>query len=115
MNALDLPGLPRDAGGPVFAEPWQAKAFAMTLALHEKGLFTWPEWAQTLSQQFASTAADGKPDCGHDYYDHWLAALETMVVTKQAATTQRLAELKDAWDRAAHATPHGQPIVLANT
>ena len=38
-----LPGQPHDEGGPVFREPWEAQAFAMTLSLHERGLFTWPE------------------------------------------------------------------------
>ena len=40
-----LPDLPRDADGPVFREPWEAQAFAMAVSLHERGLFTWPEWA----------------------------------------------------------------------
>ena len=33
----------------VFAEPWQAEAFALAVALHEKGLFSWSEWAEALS------------------------------------------------------------------
>ena len=37
-----LPGLPRDVDGPVFREPWEAQDFAMTLALHERGLFSCP-------------------------------------------------------------------------
>ena len=35
--AVAVPGVPRDADGPVFREPWEAQAFAMTLALHERG------------------------------------------------------------------------------
>lgn len=46
-------GLPMPAmnEGFVFAEPWQAHAFAMTLQLHEKGVFTWPEWAAALTHE----------------------------------------------------------------
>jgi hypothetical protein len=32
-----LPRLPRDKGGPVFAEPWEAQAFALALKLSEQG------------------------------------------------------------------------------
>ena len=39
---------------PVFAEPWQASAFAMTVALNERGLFTWSEWAETLGAELKS-------------------------------------------------------------
>ncbi len=108
------PGLPRDEGGPVFREPWEAQAFAMALALHEKGLFTWPEWAAALATAIRDAQERGDPDTGETYYQHWLAALETLVVAKGAADPGRLAETRDAWHRAAHATPHGQPITLEN-
>jgi nitrile hydratase accessory protein len=77
----DLPGIPLDAGSgsPVFKEPWEAKAFAMTLALHERGLFTWPQWAEALSRQISSAQAAGDADLGDTYYQHWLAALESLV------------------------------------
>ncbi|PLX39541.1 MAG: nitrile hydratase accessory protein [Hyphomicrobiales bacterium] len=111
--ALDaIPSLPRDDNGPIFAAPWQAQAFAMTVALHEAGLFTWPEWTETFAAEIKRAQAEGDPDLGDTYYLHWLAALETIVTDKGAATAETLMEVKDAWDRAAHATPHGQPIVL---
>ena len=72
----EVPSIPRDADGPVFREPWEAQAFAMTLALHERGLFTWPEWAAALSQEIKRAQAAGDPDTGETYYSHWLAALE---------------------------------------
>ena len=75
----DFPGMPLDAGDPVFKEPWQAKAFAMTLALHERGLFTWPQWAEALSQQITLAHAAGDADLGDTYYQHWLLALESLV------------------------------------
>ncbi len=108
----ELPAMPRDEDGPVFAEPWQAQAFAMTLWLHEQGHFTWPEWAERLSEVISAAQADGDPDRGDTYYLHWLKALETLVAEKGLLTGEALRERKDAWDRATRATPHGQPIVL---
>jgi len=109
-----LPDLPCDVEGPIFAEPWQAQAFAMTVALHQTGLFTWPEWAEALSQEIKRAQAEGDPDRGDTYYDHWLNALEALVIAKGVADETLLAALRDAWDRAADATPHGEPIVLEN-
>lgn len=107
-----VPGIPCDAEGPVFREPWEAQAFAMTLALHQRGLFTWPEWAQALSREIKAAQAAGDPDTGETYYRHWLAALEGLVAAKGVATTDTLARYRDAWDGAADRTPHGTPIVL---
>ena len=108
-----LPGMPQDADGPVFAEPWQAQAFAMALALHQKGLFTWVEWAQVLSEHIGAAQAAGDADLGDTYYRHWLAALESLVASKGASTADELAAYQRAWDHAADRTPHGQPIELA--
>lgn len=107
-----LPGLPLQCGEPVFAEPWQAQAFAMTLALHRRGLFSWPQWADTLSRQIATAQAAGDADLGDTYYHHWLAALETLVASKGASTVDELTRYRDAWGRAADRTPHGQAIEL---
>lgn len=112
MNPTPLPGMPQRGGEPVFAEPWQAQAFAMTLALHQRGLFSWPEWADALSRQIAAAQASGDADLGDTYYRHWLAALEAMVADKGAGSAGELAHYRDAWDHAAERTPHGQPIEL---
>ena len=104
-----LPDLPQDDGGPVFREPWEAQAFAMTVALYEAGKFTWPEWAEALS---AELKAAGAEQDGHDYYRHWLKALERISADKGLTSAGELGDRKDAWDRAAKATPHGEPIVL---
>lgn len=112
-DALDaLPPLPRDEEGPIFREPWQAQAFAMALALHERGFFTWKEWAAALAAQIDAAQAEGDPDLGDTYYRHWVAALEALVSAKQAGSDAELARLRAAWDHAADRTPHGQPIVL---
>jgi len=113
MLAL-VPALLSDAEGPVFREPWEAQAFALAIDAHARGLFSWPEWAAELSAQIKAAQLAGDPDTGETYYRHWLAALEAITVQKGAATQAQLAQVQQAWDRAAKATPHGQPVVLAN-
>ncbi len=114
MNSLApmLSGQPQDASGPVFSEPWQAQVFAMALALHQQGLFSWSEWAQALAQQIAEAQAAGDADLGDTYYDHWLAALEQVVTTREASSAEELARYRRAWSHAAERTAHGQPIDL---
>jgi nitrile hydratase accessory protein len=107
-----VPSIPRDAEGPVFREPWEAQAFAMTLALHARGLFTWPEWAATLGAEIKRAQAAGDPDTGETYYRHWLAALERIVADKGLADTRALGRYREAWAHAAARTPHGTPIEL---
>lgn len=97
---------------PVFAAPWEAQAFAMTLALHERGLFSWPEWAQALSAAIAEARSRGEADDGSTYYRHWLAALESIVAAKGLGAEDELRRTRDAWARAAERTPHGLPIDL---
>jgi len=108
-----LPHIPRDPDGhAVFDEPWQAEVFAMTLSLHEQGLFEWNEWAAVLAETISKAQAAGDPDLGDTYYRHWLSALEVMVTQKQIGDSEQLRELYERWDKAAHETPHGQPITI---
>jgi nitrile hydratase accessory protein len=107
-----IPDIPRDREGPVFREPWEAQAFAMTLALYDRGLFTWPEWAATLAAEIKRAQAAGDPDTGETYYRHWLNALERILREKGITTVETLASYRDAWSRAAQRTPHGSPIEL---
>jgi nitrile hydratase accessory protein len=107
-----LPQLPRDEGGPVFAEPWQAQAFALAVKLSEQGYFTWKEWAAALGGELDAAAKRGEPDDGSHYYDHWLAALEHLVQTKGLLDRAALVERKEAWADAYRHTPHGKPIEL---
>jgi nitrile hydratase accessory protein len=88
----EVPSIPCDAEGPVFREPWEAQAFAMTLTLHERGLFTWPQWAATLSEEIKRAQAAGDPDTGETYYRHWLNALERLVAEKGVADAARPAD-----------------------
>jgi nitrile hydratase accessory protein len=107
-----LPRLPRDNGGPAFAEPWQAQAFALAVRLSEQGHFTWKEWAAALSHELQAAAGRGEPDDGSRYYEHWLAALETLVTAKGLADPTALLARKEAWAAAYRNTPHGQPVEL---
>ena len=107
-----IPSIPRDENGPVFREPWEAHAFAMALALYDRGLFAWTEWAAKLGEEIKRAQAAGDPDTGETYYRHWLATLERIVAEKGVTTAQALTQHYDAWERAAHRTPHGKPIEL---
>ncbi|AJG23356.1 nitrile hydratase accessory protein [Cupriavidus basilensis] len=107
-----LPALPCDSTGPVFREPWEAQAFALALALHERGAFTWTEWAAALSQVIREAQAGGDPDNGEHYYRFWLTALERLAAAKGLVDASALLNRRDAWDAAARRTPHGQPIEL---
>ena len=103
-DALPLPAEPTEH---VFAAPWQAQVFAMTVALHDKGIFTWPEWAQTLGRHVST----GVPD-GSDYYERWADALQELLRAKGIATEEDLEQRTRAWHEAAARTPHGTPIEL---
>ena len=102
-----LPRLPRDAGGAVFAEPWQAQAFALAVKLSEQGHFTWKEWAAALADELKAADDRGEPDDGTHYYEHWLAALERFVVDKGLTDREAMTERKEAWTEAYLHTPHG--------
>jgi nitrile hydratase accessory protein len=109
----DLPRLPRDEGGPVFAEPWQAQAFALAVKLSEQGHFTWKEWAAGLADELRAAAARGEPDDGSRYYEHWLTALERLVTAKGLTDQDALLARREAWADAYRTTPHGTPVELA--
>lgn len=109
-----LPSLPRDEGGPVFAEPWQAQAFALAVRLSTEGFFTWTEWAAALSSELKSAADRGDPDDGSRYYEHWLAALERLATAKGLSNPQEMQARKEAWADAYRHTPHGEPVALSS-
>lgn len=111
-RVAELPRLPRDEGRPVFAEPWQAQAFALAVRLSAQGHFTWKEWAATLADELKAATDRGEPDDGSRYYVHWLAALERLVTTKHLADRSELLSRKDEWADAYRHTTHGKPVEL---
>ena len=109
---LNLPRVPRGREGPVFAEPWQAQAFALAVRLSEKGHFTWKEWGAALAGELKAAADRGEPDDGSRYYEHWLTALERLVAAKGLSNPAAMLERKQAWADAYRHTPHGKPVEL---
>jgi nitrile hydratase accessory protein len=109
----ELPGLPRDQGEPVFAEPWQASAFALAVSLSRQGHFSWKEWAAALADELKASSARGEPDDGSRYHC-WLTTLERLVIEKGLSDTAALLARKEAWANAYERTPHGKPVELAD-
>jgi nitrile hydratase accessory protein len=89
----------------VFAEPWEAQAFALAVKLSEQGYFTWKEWSEAL-------AAEIKAGVDQSYYHNWLRALERLVTAKGLTTPEAMLTRKEAWADAYRHTPHGKPVVL---
>ena len=106
--------IPRDADGPVFAEPWQAQAFALVVALQSRGVFSAKEWAQAFGAEIREALANGGCRDGSDYYERWCEALEHLLIAKGLASHTSVDALAASWARAAEATPHGKPIRLEN-
>jgi nitrile hydratase accessory protein len=92
--------------------PWEAEAFAIVVALRQRGLFGWDEWAAMLGEEIKAAQRAGDPDTGETSYHHWLAALERMIAHKGIADRAALKRYHNAWERAADRTPHGTPIEL---
>jgi nitrile hydratase accessory protein len=113
LSIDDLPALPRDKDGPVFNQPWEARAFALAVRLSEAGWFTWPEWVSILSQEIKAAQERSDPDLGDTYYQHWLNALETICAAKGLVDTEDMDRRKATWRRAYLNTPHGRPIELS--
>jgi nitrile hydratase accessory protein len=107
-----LPPLPRDEEGPIFAEPWQAQAFALAVKLSEQGYFTWKEWAAALAEEIKAAGRRGEADDGSRYYDYWLSALERLVTEKGLTDSSALLTRKEEWADAYRHTPHGKPVQL---
>ena len=101
--------IPRDDDGPVFPAPWAARAFAFTLALHQRGIFTWQQWAEALGTAIKRGQHDSDPET---YWLCWLSALEALLAVKAVAEPSELASLRSAWRQAAQETPHGEPVEL---
>ena len=113
MTRRELPPLPhRPEQEPVFAEPWQAQAFALAVELHDAGHFGWDEWAEALGRKIRAAQARGDPDDGSTYYRHWLAALRSLLSRKGLLGEADIEARKAAWAKAYAETPHGEPVAL---
>ena len=108
----NFPSQPQDDNGPIFNEPWEAQAFALVLALHKAGKFSWSEWANYLSEEIKLAQQTGDLDLGDTYYQHWLRALEKITVTKALTTSKDIMRKTEQWRLAYSTTPHGHPVDL---
>jgi nitrile hydratase accessory protein len=97
---------------PVFAEPWEAHAFALAVKLSEAGVFTWAEWSATLAEEITAASQRGESDDGYRYYHHWLAALERLAAAKNLVAPPALRARKEEWAKTYRHTPHGKPVTL---
>ena len=93
--------IPRDDGGPVFKAPWEAHAFGLAVKLHERGVFSWKEWADALAAVIREAGAAGDPDRGDTYYLHWVKALERLVIGRGLADETLLAALAETVEKEA--------------
>lgn len=107
-----LPGNLTGSERPVFAEPRQAQAFAITISLFDQGLFTWREWTETQSGKLSERAPFGNDKGGSFYFEDWPAALETPVGDRTAIQIDMLADLKNRWEHAYRSIPHGEKVSI---
>lgn len=110
--SLEKIDIPRDADGPVFEEPWQAQAFALTVKLNEQGQFSWSEWTEIFGAEIEAATSAGEGHGNEGYYLCWLAALEKIVARKNLLTPEQLAVRKEEWRHANEHTEYGKPILL---
>lgn len=95
-----------------FDEPWHAQVFALTVALSEAGRFSWPEWTAAFGATLARHGLARELDGGADYYAAWLETLERLLASLGLAEPVQVEALRDAWEAAYLATPHGKPVRL---
>lgn len=107
-----LPDLPRNEEGPMFAEPWQLTAFSIVVNLHERGHFEWREWVNYLSDEIALGKDYGSTDLNTIYYSQWLAALEKFVNDKGLSSFDELVARKEQWRNADEHRDFGKPLEL---
>ena len=103
---------PERAPDQAFEQPWHAAAFALTVHLHDRGLFSWTEWADCLAATLADHSRAGSLDGGDDYYTAWLAALQGLLAKAGVAGDDEISAMMAAWTEAYLATPHGKPVTL---
>ncbi|MGO4834390.1 nitrile hydratase accessory protein [Rhizobiaceae sp. 2RAB30] len=98
-----IPGLPGDAEGPVFAAPWQARAFALLASFQAREGFPWADWVAVFSAQ---RAADEARQDDPGYYHSWVTALEKLL--EQGGWNSRnefeaaLTDTRENWPHPAH-------------
>lgn len=83
--------LPRQSGELIFQDPWEGEAFAMAVALCERGSYPWSDFQQHLITQITtSEQKEVSPEARPTYYECWLAALESLLVDQQLLTKKKI-------------------------
>ena len=84
----------------VFAEPWEARAFALALTLSADGRFSWDEFRDRLIDEIARADAVAARDATQlprgSYYECWLAALEQMLREKALLSAEEIERRAEA-------------------
>lgn len=81
---MDGPGaLPRENGEVVFAAPWEARAFALAVALVEKTELPWDTFRTCLIDAIRS-------DPDRPYFESWARALEALLIQRGLASVDEL-------------------------
>jgi nitrile hydratase accessory protein len=91
---LNAPHIPKDNGDVIFSAPWEARAFALVVKLHDAGHFSWKQWVETFSAEVARAENAEHIREGHtdDYYECWLAAMEKLLKLQGLMTDESLEE-----------------------
>jgi nitrile hydratase accessory protein len=85
-NMQGTTALPRKNGELIFSEPWEGRVFGMAITLHSEGTYPWEEFRTRLIAEVNST--DCTSDLAPDYYEHWLAAFEQLLLDKRIMTRE---------------------------
>lgn len=91
-NALSANLQPPMANGEVlFEAPWHGRVFGMAVALHEAGVFSWNEFQNQLIEVIGEWDRDAQDVDEYQYYDHFQAALQQLMVDKNLLSPDDLA------------------------
>ena len=91
-NMQGATALPRKNGELIFYEPWEGRVFGMAITLHGEGMYPWEEYRNRLITEVNST--DCKSDLAPDYYEHWLAAFEKLLLNEGIMTREEFERRK---------------------
>lgn len=96
-----------------FAEPWQARAFALAVIASKQGCFSGSEWTHALGRELRLASGPDPTTAAASYFECWLSALQSLLLAKGAVGRGELRERRHAWEEAYRTTPHGMPVGLS--
>jgi nitrile hydratase accessory protein len=93
---LDILKQSKGEADAAFSEPWMARAFALALALSEKGLFSLKDFHAALIESIGRHEKDGCIAAETDYYTHWLEVLTALLRGRDLLSDDILTAAEDA-------------------